>query len=295
MPVGGAIASGVGALGGGLASMFGGNAQADAAKNASQTQLAVYNQTRKDLMPYMNLGNGASNQLSNLLGLNGGNPASMLAALQQTPGYQFAFNQGQTALDRSAASRGMMLSGGQVKDSLQYGQGMADQLYNTTVNQNMGAAQLGENAAAQSGNNGQTAASNSGQFLQNGAEGQAAGYMGMANSLAGNNGVFQNSINAYQLSNNPSYNQQAEQWAQTGSLAMSDARAKEDIVPIGHLDSGLPIYSYRYKGSRLPQIGVIAQDVERIAPHAVHPDPRTGLKRVDYGAVSRLPRFKEAA
>lgn len=49
---------------------------------------------------------------------------------QQTPGYQFAFNQGVQALDRSAAANGRLDSGAQAKELTQYGQGIANQEYN---------------------------------------------------------------------------------------------------------------------------------------------------------------------
>lgn len=329
MPIGASIGAAAGGLLGGAGSLLGANAQADAAKQASQTQLAMYQQTRKDLLPFISGGagvfggltgaapqqqgylNSANGQLAGLLGLNGGNSESMLANLQNTPGYQFAFNQGQTALDRSAASRGLLLSGGQLKDTTNYGQGMADQLYQNTIgnltnySQNQQSnlynlANLGENAGAQSGAQGQTAASNSGNFLTQGAGATAAGYMGFANAMGGPNGVFQNALNAYQLAypsgggGNAGFNGVTPQYYDPNT-GLSDRRVKTDIERVGTLDSGLPVYLYRFKGSKLPQMGVMADEVERVAPHAVHVDPFTRLKRVDYRAVSLLPKFKEAA
>jgi len=67
-----------------------------------------------------------------------------------------------------------------------------------------------------------------------------------------------------------------------GLLALSDARAKKDIVQIGKAHNGLPLYAYRYKGSDTPQIGLMAQDVERVNPRAVV-TTESGLKAVDYG------------
>lgn len=260
----------------------------------------MYQQTRKDLLPFMGAGNSAINQLQNLLGLNGGNPSSMLAALQNTPGYQFAFNQGQTALDRSAASRGLLLSGGQLKDSINYGQGMADQVYQQTVGNLYNLGSLGENAAAGAGSLGQQAATGAGNAWQNAGAATASGYMGAANAFGGQNGVFQNAINAYQLMNPSSsggdygFNGVTPQFYDP-TTGLSDRRAKTDIARVGTLDSGLPVYLFRYKGSKLPQMGVMADEVEAVAPHAVRTDPKTGFKLVSYGAVSRLPAFKEAA
>lgn len=45
--------------------------------------------------------------------------------------YKFAFNQGQQALERSAAARGMLNSGNVLAELTRYGQGAASQQYNT--------------------------------------------------------------------------------------------------------------------------------------------------------------------
>ena len=66
--------------------------------------------------------------------------------------------------------------------------------------------------------------------------------------------------------------------------ALSDRRVKTDIKKVGKLDSGLPIYKYRYKGGGLQQLGVMAQDVEKVQPEAVA--DIGGVKAVDYAAVT---------
>jgi hypothetical protein len=65
----------------------------------------------------------------------------------------------------------------------------------------------------------------------------------------------------------------------------SDERLKEDIKRVGETDDGLPIYSYRYKGDKKTQIGLIAQDVEKEKPEAVGLAPAADgklYKTVDY-------------
>ena len=49
--------------------------------------------------------------------------------LAANPSYQFRFGQGQQAIDRSAAARGMLRTGGTLKDLAQYGQNFASQEY----------------------------------------------------------------------------------------------------------------------------------------------------------------------
>lgn len=73
-------------------------------------------------------------------------------------------------------------------------------------------------------------------------------------------------------------------WAANGIFLISDRRLKENIREIGDLHGVLPIYSYNYKGDSAPQIGLMAQDVEKIAPHAVMSFGR-GYKAVNYDAA----------
>ncbi len=59
-------------------------------------------------------------------GLLGGD---MQGWLGKTPGYQFALNQGIDAIQKSAAARGTLLTGGTLKGIAQYASGLADQTY----------------------------------------------------------------------------------------------------------------------------------------------------------------------
>lgn len=64
----------------------------------------------------------------------------------------------------------------------------------------------------------------------------------------------------------------------------SDMRLKTDIRRVGMTDGGLPIYTYRYKGEQVPQMGVMAQDVAQIQPEALGPVVH-GYATVKYGEV----------
>lgn len=54
--------------------------------------------------------------------------------VNQTAGYQFALDQGNQAINRSAAAKGMLNSGNVLAELAKYGQGMASQQYNTETN-----------------------------------------------------------------------------------------------------------------------------------------------------------------
>lgn len=66
-------------------------------------------------------------------------------------------------------------------------------------------------------------------------------------------------------------------------MATSDRRLKTDITRVGTLDDGLPVYRFRYKGQRAFQIGVMADEVEKVHPSAV--GEFQGIKMVDYSQV----------
>lgn len=68
-----------------------------------------------------------------------------------------------------------------------------------------------------------------------------------------------------------------------GTLAASDRRLKTDIKKVGKTNSGLPIYTYKYKGDNKTQMGVMAQDVEKKTPKAVK--EIGGFKAVNYKLI----------
>ena len=69
-------------------------------------------------------------------------------------------------------------------------------------------------------------------------------------------------------------------------IYLSDRSLKKDIVPlVGSLDKLLALngYSFAWKASGKKDIGIIAQEVEKVFPDIVHTDPETGIKSVEYG------------
>jgi len=136
---------------------------------------------------------GAMTPLSSM-----GGAAGAEAALMSAPGFQFRIQEGQKALERSAAARGTLLTGGTLKAITRYGQDFASNEYNNRYNQLYGLSNLGLNAANSSANLGSSYAANAGNLYQNqantgtglitqGANAQAAGTVGQANAQA--NGV----------------------------------------------------------------------------------------------------------
>jgi Chaperone of endosialidase len=66
-----------------------------------------------------------------------------------------------------------------------------------------------------------------------------------------------------------------------GGGRRSDAALKHDVVLLDRLDNGLGFYRFSYNGSDKAYVGVLAQEVQAIAPEAVVRRP-DGYLRVYY-------------
>jgi hypothetical protein len=64
----------------------------------------------------------------------------------------------------------------------------------------------------------------------------------------------------------------------------SDVNVKKDITRISKLKNGIPVYLFRYKWGNKMNIGVMAQDVEKIIPDAVV--EINGIKAVNYSMLN---------
>lgn len=160
----------------------GANAQAAAADAAARESGRQYDQTRQDMMPWMGAG---TNALAQMERLNAGD----FSSFQASPDYQFAQQQGLQSLDRSAAARGSLFSGGADADRIAFGQGLASQQYGNYYNRLAGLAGIGQQTAGQMGQFGAQNAANQGQFALGAGNARASAYQqqGQAwtNALAG--------------------------------------------------------------------------------------------------------------
>lgn len=72
--------------------------------------------------------------------------------------------------------------------------------------------------------------------------------------------------------------------AALGGWLKSDERLKTDKEKVGETDDGIGVYKYRFKGSPMMQLGVMAQDVKKKIPSAVRMEP-DGYYAVNYDKV----------
>lgn len=172
------------------------NTQAASAAEASRVQKEMYDQTRKDLMPYADAGRNSLAQLMGKMAPDGYfNQTYTGQDIYKDPSYNFRFQQGQDAIQSGAAARGGLLSGSTLKALQGYGQDMASQEFGNAYNR-FNADQtnqfnrfsslvgMGQNAAAQQGNTGMQTAQAIANNTMSGANAQAAGIMAAGNRSA---------------------------------------------------------------------------------------------------------------
>lgn len=141
MPWISAIGPAVGALG----QLFGGKSKKGAAGKASEQQTAalqqaintymgMYGTIKDNTQPFITGGQTAEGMLmSQLPTLT--KPFGMTEAdLQQTPGYQFALNQGLKSIQNGFAAKGLGSSGAAMGGAGQFATGLADQTYGNQFN-----------------------------------------------------------------------------------------------------------------------------------------------------------------
>jgi len=122
--------------------IFGGGRQAEATTQAAQigagasaaasaAQERMFNRQVELQEPWRQAGQTALNKLTPLA-LN--YEKFGMSQFQQDPGYAFRLSEGQKALDRQAAARGGLISGGALKAAQRYGQDMGSQEYTNAFN-----------------------------------------------------------------------------------------------------------------------------------------------------------------
>jgi len=193
-----------------------------AQQEALKLQRNMWQKQEADFQPFLEGGQQGYNQLAYGIGLDGYQDAASgnlggagdlsrdftLEDFNVDPGYQFRLSEGMKALDRSASSKGNLLSGSTLKGVQRFGQDLASQEYQAAYsrfrgdqawkyNQLVGLSDTGMNAAANIGAAGQNYANNAANILtgtagavaasrQNAATLQGQYAVNAGNQLAGN-------------------------------------------------------------------------------------------------------------
>jgi hypothetical protein len=222
------------ALIGGYASNRAASTQAQAAQQGIDAQERMFNRQTELQEPFRKAGEEALNKLIPLA--SNYTPFGM-NQFQQDPGYAFRLSEGIKALDRSAASRGGLLSGATLKGAQRYGQDLGSQEYQNAFNRYQIERNAQLNPLQSLAGVGQTATNTltgaAGQMGQNLATGygnvanaRASGYVGGTNALTSALGTGLNYMQNQQL---------------IGRLPSSNS--------LGY--GGLPSYSGAYGGTQV--------------------------------------------
>lgn len=192
---------------------------ADVSKAISDQQIALAREQYAANVglqePFRQAGIKGQNRLMDVLGLSGNTGAQgygsaardfSMADFQADPGYAFRLSEGQKALERSAAARGGLLSGGTGKALQRFGQDLGSQEYTNAFNRYQvnrsnllqplqSLAGQGQTTANTIGNYGQAMTSdinaslgnygtNASNALIGAGNARASGYVGQANALS---------------------------------------------------------------------------------------------------------------
>lgn len=181
--------------------------QAASADRSTELQREMFERNIELNAPFREAGITALNKLTPLA--TEYTPFGM-SQFQADPGYAFRMSEGMKGLERSAAARGGLLSGGTLKGIQRFGQDMASQEYtnafnryqterNARLNPLQSLAGVGQTTSQQLGAAGTQMANNVGETMGAAAQARASGYMGQTNALTGALGQYMN------------YNQQQQQ------------------------------------------------------------------------------------
>jgi hypothetical protein len=196
------------------ASLLGGYMSSQGQKQAAETGAAAANQSaalQKQMFdqqmagqePFRQAGLTGQNRLMELLGLGGNAGAAgygkygrdfAMSDYQADPGYAFRLGEGQKALERSAAARGGLISGGALKAATRYGQDMGSQEYQNAFNryqtnrsnqlQPLGnLMSMGQSAASNQGTAAGNYGTNAGQAYMAAGNAIGAGQLGVGNTI----------------------------------------------------------------------------------------------------------------
>jgi len=205
---------------------------ANAAKSAAKTQAAatdragevqketvdqqialqreMFNKQMELQQPYQQAGVNALNKLQGMADYTLFGPEQF----SKDPGYGFRMNEGMKALDRQAAARGGLISGGALKAAQRFGQDLGSQEYQNAFNRyqieraaklgpyqslagvgQTAANTMGANAGQFGSNVGNALGSygtNVGNLITSGGAARASGYVGGANALTSGLGQYMN-------------------------------------------------------------------------------------------------------
>ena len=218
-------------------------AQTDAVNKAIAAEREMFDISRADLAPWRSVGTNALTKLQDKVAA--GPPEFKF---EETPGYQFRLKEGINALERGAAARGKVLSGGQQKALVRFGQDYATGEYRTEEDRSIGRyyqelnplfslAGLGQMGTNLGANAATTTGANMGNALISGGTNQA-NILNTLGTNVGNNALYSGTARASGYINQANALKGASNTAMTGLAlykALSAANTASKIPYIAAL------------------------------------------------------------
>jgi hypothetical protein len=156
-------------------------AQVAGADQATQLQREMFNKQLELQQPFQEAGVNALAKMQ-----------KGVVSDYMDPSYQFRLGEGMKALERQAAARGGLISGGALKAAQRYGQDYASQEFGNAYNRLAAMAGVGQTATGAMGNAAGNFGANAGNNYMGAANARASGYVGGANTLAGGLNQYMN-------------------------------------------------------------------------------------------------------
>jgi hypothetical protein len=172
---------------------------ANANQQAINLQRDIFNQTQANYKPWLDIGKAALPQIQGAV-LNGD-----MSKFYASPDYQFRLAEGQKALERSAAARGGLLSGGTLKALSDYGQNTAAGEYGNWLNRLGTLAGYGSNAVGNVSDAGAYYGRGAGNLMSNAGAARASGYQNAAGAMTGGINNALSYLYSMGGNSNPSY------------------------------------------------------------------------------------------
>jgi len=177
-----------------------------ATESAQDTQLQMFETARGDLQPFRETGQSALYSLADMYGATrpgseGGQAfsESSLEAFRNSPDYQVASREAIGALDRSAAARGNLLSGGHTRRVMEVGADIGSRYFGSYLDRLSDLAGIGQaSAAGQAQGALQTGRGVASSQLAGGQSQLAAGEASAAGTVGATNAITQGLGNAAQ-------------------------------------------------------------------------------------------------
>lgn len=177
MPWGAVIGAVVGGIAQNSAAKKGAKATDQSSQRSIDEQRRQFDLTRQDQMPWLDAGRGALGDMQRLMGGD-------FSKFYQSPDYTFARDQGLQSLERGAAARGGMYSGGADADRMRFASGLASQNYGNFYSRLQSMAGQGQTTASNLGQMGMGMANNIGNSLMNAGNARASAYQQQGNNWA---------------------------------------------------------------------------------------------------------------